>query len=404
MRTQKRRQPLRYTVEHMLALLLLYLFDSLPIAQHIVAVLNMGIAKDMRMAADELIHYLVNNILQIKATCLLSHTRMENNLHQHVAQLLAHTRSIVVVHSLQVFINLFNHVAANRFMRLLLIPWTATGLTQRAHNIDKRLDIYIIKGLLRQEILSVCLHIVKLCFLYAACLFILILAKADNTGNLPSLITISSLWQLALRHRRNVSARQMINVRLAVKLIQLNRTAFLIRQAQIAQEINLIFIRQDVHEHQLKVAGNHLAIHLRNHQRMVACACCFGIILRINNLQARNRINAQLDISQVQKAHRRLNNEANALLLRRSAQQHNGLFGYERTARHSINNIAFLCSLQHALHHTVIHILKRSSLLIQIIAGGELHLLTAQLLYRRMDSSTQNNLGSALEQSHCFQR
>ena len=196
----------------------------------------------------------------------------------------------------------------------------------------------------------------------------------------------------------------MINVRLAVKLIQLNRTAFLIRQAQIAQEINLIFIRQDVHEHQLKVAGNHLAIHLRNHQRMIACTCCFGIILRINNLQARNRINAQLDISQVQKAHRRLNNEADALLLRRSAQQHNGLFGYERTARHRINNIAILGSLQHALHHTVINILKRSSLLIQIIAGGELHLLTAQLLYRRMDSSTQNNPGSALEQSHCFQR
>ena len=289
-------------------------------------------------------------------------------------------------------------------MRLLLIPRAAAGLTQRAHNIDKRLDIHIIKGLLRQEVLSVSLHIIKLCFLYAVSLFVFILAKADNAGNLPGLITISSLWQLALRHRRNVSARQMINVRLTVKLIQLNRTAFLIRQAQIAQEINLIFIRQDVHEHQLKVAGNHLAIHLRNHQRMLACTCCFDIILRINNLQACNRINAQLDISQIQKAHRRLNNEANALLLRRSAQQHNGLFGYERTARHRVNNIAILGSLQHALHHTVINILKRSSLLIQIIAGGKLHLLTAQLLYRRMDSSTQNNVCSALEQSHCFQR
>ena len=120
--TQQRRQSLRYAVQYMLALLFFLLFDSLPIYQHIIAVVDMCVTENMRMPADKLIYNLVDNVLQIKAACLLCHAGMENNLHEQVAKLLTHAVNIVSIHSLQIFVNLFNHIAADRFVCLLSVP------------------------------------------------------------------------------------------------------------------------------------------------------------------------------------------------------------------------------------------------------------------------------------------
>ena len=298
----------------MLALLLFLFLDSLPIYQHIIAVFNMGIAENMRMTADKLIYNLVDNVLQIKAACLLCHTGMENNLHEHVAKLLTHTVNIVSVHSLQIFVNLFNHVTADRFMCLLSVPGAAAGLAQSAHNISQRLDIEIIKACFRQKVL-------RIAFFFAFLgKIVLILAKGNNTGNSFHIVNLFKYGILcSLSHRRNISTRKMVDIRLSVQLEQLNRTTFLIRQTQITQEINFILVRQHIHQRNFQITGNHLAVNLSNHQRMLSGTGNLRKILRVNNLQAGNRVDAQLNVSQVQEAHGRLNNQLNALCLRSGA-------------------------------------------------------------------------------------
>ncbi len=301
---------MRYAVQNMLALLFFLLFDSLPVYQHVIAVVNMGITENVRMTADQLIYNLVDNILQVKASCLLRHTCMEDNLHQHIAQLLTHACNIIGIYGLQVFINLFNHVAADRFMRLLSVPGTATRLAQGAHNISQRLNIKIIKACFRQKVFCIAF------FFAFVSKIVLILTKSDDTGNICRIFNLFKYSILcSLRQRRNISARKMVDIRLSVQFVQLNRTAFLIRQAQITQEINFIFIRQHIHQRNFQIAGYHLAVNLGNHQRMLTGTGNFRKILRINNLQTGNRVNTQLNISQVQKAHRRLNNQLYTLLL-----------------------------------------------------------------------------------------
>ena len=294
----------------MLALLFFLLFDSLPIYQHIIAVVDMCVTENMRMPADKLIYNLVDNVLQIKAACLLCHAGMENNLHEQVAKLLTHAVNIVSIHSLQIFVNLFNHIAADRFVCLLSVPWAAVRLTQGAHNISQGLDVEIIKACFRQKVF-------RIAFFFAFLgKFVLILAKGNNTGNSFRIVNIFKYSILcSLRHRRNVSARKMVDIRLSVQLEQLNRTAFLVRQAKIAQEINFVFVRQYIHQRNFQIAGHHLAVNLSNHQRMLTSTCNLRKILRVNNLQAGNRVDAQLNVSQVQEAHRRLNHQLNALRL-----------------------------------------------------------------------------------------
>ena len=343
----------------MLAFLLFLFLDSFPIYQHLIAVVNMGIAENMRMTADKLIRNLVDNVLQIKVACLLCHTGMENNLHEHVAKLLTHAINIVSVHSLQIFVNLFNHVAANGFMCLLSVPGAAARLTQSTHNISQWLDVEIIKACFRQKVL-------RIAFFFAFLgKIVLILAKGNNTGNSFRIVNLFKYGILcSLSHRRNISACKMVDIRLSVQLEQLNRTAFLIRQAQITQEINFILVRQYIHQRNFQITGNHLAVNLSNHQRMLSGTCNLRKILRVNNLQAGNRVDAQLNVSQVQEAHRRLNNQLNALRLRSGTHQNNGFFRNQRASRYSINNITVLRCCQHTLNNTVINLFKGSSLFV----------------------------------------
>ena len=198
-------------------------------------------------------------------------------------------------------------------MCLLSVPRTATGLTQGAHNISQWLDVEIIKACFRQKVFRIAF------FVAFFGKFVLILAKGNNTGNSFRIINIFKYSILgSLRHRRNISARKVVDVRLSVQLVQLNRTAFLIRQTQITQEINFVFVRQYIHQRNFQIAGHHLAVNLSNHQRMLTGTCNLRKILRINNLQAGNRVDAQLNVSQIQEAHGRLNNQLNALRLRSS--------------------------------------------------------------------------------------
>ena len=298
----------------MLTLLFFLLFDSLPIYQHIIAVVDMGITENMRMTADKLIYNLVDNVLQIKAACLLCHAGMENNLHEHVAKLLTHAINIISIYSLQIFVNLFNHIAADRFVCLLSVPRTATGLAQGTHNISQGLDVEIIKACFRQKVLCIAFFFAFLGKI------VLILAKGNNTGNSFRIVNLFKYGIFcSFSHRRNIAACKMVDIRLSVQLEQLNRTAFLIRQTQITQEINFVFVRQYIHQRNFQITGNHLAVNLSNHQRMLSGTGNLRKILRVNNLQARNWVDTQLNVSQVQEAHGRLNQQLNALRLRSGA-------------------------------------------------------------------------------------
>ena len=195
-------------------------------------------------------------------------------------------------------------------MCLLSVPRTATGLAQGTHNISQRLDVKIIKACFRQKVFRIAFFFIFLGKI------VLILAIGNNTRNSFRIVNLFKYGILcSLSHRRNISARKMVDIRLSVQLEQLNRTAFLVRQTQITQEINFVLVRQHIHQRNFQITCYHLTINLSNHQRMLTCTCNLRKILCVNNLQAGNRVDAQLNISQVQEAHGRLNHQLNALRL-----------------------------------------------------------------------------------------
>ena len=195
-------------------------------------------------------------------------------------------------------------------MCLLSVPGAAVRLAQSTHNISQWLDVEIIKACFRQKVL-------RIAFFFAFLgKIVLILTKGNNTRNSFSIVNLFKYGIFcSFSHRRNIGACKMVDIRLSVQLEQLNRTAFLIRQTQITQEINFILVRQYIHQRNFQITGNHLAVNLGNHQRMLTCTCNLRKILCVNNLQAGNRVDAQLNISQVQEAHGRLNHQLNALRL-----------------------------------------------------------------------------------------
>ena len=91
----------------------------------------------MRVAEDELAHDIISHVVRREAAGFLFHVDVEEDLHQHIAELLFHQLRIVEVKGLGGFIRFFKEVAAVRLMRLLAVPRASAWRAQNAQNVDK---------------------------------------------------------------------------------------------------------------------------------------------------------------------------------------------------------------------------------------------------------------------------
>ena len=89
----------------------------------------------MRVPVDELLAGRVRNIVNIKMPGLALNIRVEQHLHEHIAQLFLQVRRITGVDGLTGLIRLLQEVSADALMCLHLIPRTAA---RRAQERDER--------------------------------------------------------------------------------------------------------------------------------------------------------------------------------------------------------------------------------------------------------------------------
>ena len=111
--------------------------DGVPVVEHLLAGLRLHAAKDVRVAVDELLAGLVGHVVDIPAAGFFLHARVEDDLHQQVAQLLAQVVAVVLVDGLADLIGLLQHVAADALVRLLAVPGAAAFRAQVGDDVHK---------------------------------------------------------------------------------------------------------------------------------------------------------------------------------------------------------------------------------------------------------------------------
>jgi len=85
----------------------------------------------------ELAHDALGHVVDVPRTLVGRDPRVEDNLQQHVAQLLAQPLAIVGVDRLERLVRLLEQVPGERAVRLLPVPRAATGCTQTSHHADE---------------------------------------------------------------------------------------------------------------------------------------------------------------------------------------------------------------------------------------------------------------------------
>ncbi len=117
-------------------------FDLLPAGQHFGAVFSAGIAKDVRVAAFQLIADGGTDIVEIKAPFFLGHLRVKHHLEQQVTQFAAQIVKIFPGDSVQHFVGLFQGVGGDSGESLLFVPRTAGfRVAQALHNAEQAVNL-----------------------------------------------------------------------------------------------------------------------------------------------------------------------------------------------------------------------------------------------------------------------
>jgi hypothetical protein len=87
------------------------------------------------MPVDELFTHPVRHVVQGEAPRVLLNGGVEVDLEQHIPQLLPESVHISLIDGLGHLVRLLQKVAADGGMGLLLVPGTAAGMAQNAHNL-----------------------------------------------------------------------------------------------------------------------------------------------------------------------------------------------------------------------------------------------------------------------------
>src|SRR5262249_41042646 len=129
----ERRQAARHTAEDP-APLLLRRFDLLPVAEHLVGILRFEIAEDVRVAVYELLDDPAHHVVDREAPLAPAELRLEDDLKQQIAELLAERFPIAGVDRVDHLARLFEDVPPQRLEALLAIPRAPVRREEAAHH------------------------------------------------------------------------------------------------------------------------------------------------------------------------------------------------------------------------------------------------------------------------------
>ena len=111
--------------------------DLLPLREHALGPIDLGLAKHMRMTADELLRDAARHAVDVERPGLRGDLRVEERLQQQVAQFFAKMRHVAGARGLRDLIGLLDQVRNERFMSLLRVPRASTGRAQSVHHGTK---------------------------------------------------------------------------------------------------------------------------------------------------------------------------------------------------------------------------------------------------------------------------
>src|SRR5204863_4108327 len=112
----------------------------LPVPQDLVRVGHRPVSEDMRMALHHLRRRCLGDLGCVEPAFLSRDLGVHRNLQQEVAELLPHLGVVAAVDRLEQLISLLEEVLAQRFVRLLAVPWAAVRGAKRVHDLEDRTD------------------------------------------------------------------------------------------------------------------------------------------------------------------------------------------------------------------------------------------------------------------------
>jgi hypothetical protein len=101
----------------------------------------------MRMAVYQFFAGCIRHVVNIKAAGLTLDVCMKQNLHQHVAKLLAHVRFIVCVQGFTRFVDFLDKITPDALVRLDLIPGAALLRAKVGNEAHKILQAILVLAL-----------------------------------------------------------------------------------------------------------------------------------------------------------------------------------------------------------------------------------------------------------------
>ncbi len=137
-RVKQRGQLRRQTLEQAFGRGAVFLFrglDRVPLMEHGLGCGQVHLAKNVRMAADELVVDLARHILEIKVAGLGRHLRVHDDVQEQIAEFLAHVRKIAPVNRIEQFGDLLDQAVADALVRLFQIPRTTPRAAQPRHRL-----------------------------------------------------------------------------------------------------------------------------------------------------------------------------------------------------------------------------------------------------------------------------
>ena len=111
--------------------------ELLPVHEHLVGAAHLDLAEHVRVAVDQLLDQPLRDVVDVPPPVVGGDLRVERDLEQQVAQLVADRVGVVGVDRLEQLVGLLEQMARERLMRLLGVPRAAAGRAEARLHPDQ---------------------------------------------------------------------------------------------------------------------------------------------------------------------------------------------------------------------------------------------------------------------------
>ena len=129
-----------------LALLLLLGLERLPVAHDLARSVGLHVAKDVRMAVDQLVGEPVENVVDGEMLLFVGHFGVKEHLQEQVAEFAGQLVPVAGIDGLEHLVGLFEGVGLDGVEGLLAVPGASAGCAQPRHDGDGALKSFACSG------------------------------------------------------------------------------------------------------------------------------------------------------------------------------------------------------------------------------------------------------------------